>query len=196
LSKAEIMSLKKLCANASPLVRSTGKVTFSPFFSAANLGPFVSATKVYSHALNFGYSFDTVINDVTFTGVQPDTSNAQLDCTAPSIIVPTNLNGAISRGPNSDVLCGAFLYGAPYTLTLKGLAVGSFYRASFFHYPWDGAPSGYILAMSESFSLAGFSQDRAFSAIYSIVIYARESTITFNFFNDSHLYALVSEKIS
>jgi hypothetical protein len=190
------MSLKKLCANASPLVRSTGKVTFSPFISDASLDLFINAAKVYSHALNFGYSFDTVINGVTFTGVQPNTSNAQLDCTAPNIISPTNLDGAISRGPNSDILCGAFLHGAPYALTLKELTVGSFYRVSFFHYPWDGAPSGYILAMSESFSLAGFSQERAFYAIYSIVIYARESTITFNFFNDSHLYALVSEKIS
>jgi hypothetical protein len=167
----------------------------APFTSDASLAPFIRSGAVYSHALNFGYTVDTFVNGVTFKGIGTNYSAADLVCTAPLVIPPTSLNEATSLGPNSDILCGAFLYGAPYSLTLNNLIPNKFYRISFFHYPWDPAPAGFLQDIQESKSLRQLQFDRAVYIIYYSVFYNTDPTITFNFFANSHLYAMTSEQL-
>lgn len=194
-----MLGIRNQLLRVKPAARSSGWQV-SDFTSDASLAPFIRSEGVYSHALNFGYNTDTFVNGVTFTGVQPNTSNALFDCTAPSIIAPTVLGGSVSVGPNSDILCGAFLYNTPFNITLKGIQIGKFYRVSFFHYPWDASPFGAILDVTETSSGSNFQRDRAFYGIYSIALYANSSTITFNFqkqTNDSGpVYALICERLN
>jgi hypothetical protein len=166
----------------------------APLVNDASLNPFLNPSKIYSHALNFGYNNNSIANGVTFTGVLAGDSNATLDCTAVGTIMPTNLNGASSVGVNSDILGGAFVYGAPYSLVLKGLNPKSLYKVSFFNYPWDTAPIGEILSLRDRHSTVQYKRDRAFYGIYSIYLFPVLDRITFDFELESHLYALVCEK--
>jgi hypothetical protein len=170
----------------------------STFTSDSSLDPFISSSKTYSHALNFGWPVNTSVNGVTFLPVQPNQSDDLLQVSAPFFINPTNLNGVTSLGPKSDTLCGAFVYGAPFGLTLKNLIPGTAYKLTFFHYPWDdpnNPDAAIIQKILERFTGRPLSFIRGRYSIYSIEMRPDKTFVTFDFLNDSHLYALVCEKI-
>ena len=116
------------------IITNPAVVISAPVFFNDDAGTGISATKIYSHALDFAEANPLTINGVSFTGAGLSGGNWTLAGTN-----GTAGNGSTGASGNISTLLTNFFYnGNPATLTLTGLTPGTNYDLRIYQRLWGG----------------------------------------------------------